>query len=389
MIYLIPVLLALIGVVKFDYSGRSHCTGSVNLYFTIQVICVFISGFSYRLGSDTLRYEDIFLEAGTIGDLTIADIVNNDNQPLWVILQSLSKTIFPSFYFFRFLYALFLNIVIFRFIKRETSYIYTALLCYFFLQFFNLNFEIMRQGCALCFFLLGYRYLLENKLKKYYLYCAISFLFHSSAIILTLLPLLRFNITKLRFILILCVSLCLLALSDSFLGTALNILSIGLFDFGSKSSFDMLVSYSDGRYGDGVFSVAKIASCTYSVFLPLFLVFWLNAKYKNNKYNSIIIALCALNILSFSIPIFFRFTKYFDIILTIFYINSFSVINSKNTIIRKLVCPLFLIFYIFHGFSANFNPIRETGIRGIVRYYPYSSIFEQSIDKDRERIELH
>lgn len=390
MIYIFVLILTVIGILKYDINNSSFSRSSLKFYSFILLVTIMISGLSYRLGIDTERYEEMFREAKSLWNLSAADFRNTKLMPGWILFMSTCKSVFPSFYFFRFIYACILNYSVFRFIKENTKYIYTVLICYYCISFFAFNFEIMRQGLCIALFLCSYKYIVQKDYLRYYILCFAIFSIHNSAFILFLLPLMNFKISKSLFVLLLIIFASMIFLSQYLLGYVYVLLGTGLLDAGDSSASDILDAYNDGRYGDGVLSISNLIGYVYNIFIPFLLLFWVNKRYEMSKYNCTILTLVIVNIMSIAIPVCFRFVKYFDVFLSLFYVESIILFSQyiyrNKQSARKLLVTSILIFYIYHGVGVYFKISDDLRISSIYKYYPYSSVIEKSTDSRREYI---
>lgn len=191
MIYVFVVLGLFWFIYIYDYKG---CRKDKLLWYNIMmIIFVVIAGFRYRLGIDTVNYEDEFYrETLYFSEWNLSNIfLEADTDSGYLMYTSLMKSLFGSWEVAQFLIALFVNVVVFRFLYKNTIYPFVAILLYFCSLYYDLNFETLRQALALSFFLLGYKYLMENKYLKYYIFVILSILFHKVALLTLFFPFIK------------------------------------------------------------------------------------------------------------------------------------------------------------------------------------------------------
>jgi hypothetical protein len=208
MIYILIFLFLLLSSLIFDFRKvKIKDDGFYNLWLLILIL---FSGLRWKVGGDNITYHYGFESTPPLEGL--AKYVARSSytwEPLFTLSLSLVKTFTKEFWVFQIIHAIFINTVIFRFIKKNCEYKYFALLLYFFVYFVYFNMEILRESIAVAIFLIMYPLLEKKNFKKYYLLNLIAILFHYSSIILLVFPLLhkiKFN-TKSVILLISIVSL--------------------------------------------------------------------------------------------------------------------------------------------------------------------------------------
>ena len=122
------------------------------------LIC--LSGFSYGLGGDKFTYMEEFenypTEFSEAGDYIWLHFLLKAQMPLWTLVNVVGKVVFDSFYFVQLIEAAAINIAVCYIVSKYTHRYFLFLLVYFFtLQFFVFNTEVMREGFAMSFALIG------------------------------------------------------------------------------------------------------------------------------------------------------------------------------------------------------------------------------------------
>ena len=390
MIYILPLLLCFILFLRFDLSGKQRCK-STWFYFLLFVF-IAISGFSYNIGADTpgYMYEYDSYNWSEIHKLSDLSDVHH-RQPGWVLLNLICKSISSDYLFFQLVNAVFFNTVIFLFIKKHCNYPFLGVFFYAIVLYLQLNFNAIRQAYAICFFFLGYNYLIEKKYLLYYLFSLIAFSFHVSAVIVFIVPLLYFiklNRTTIiisGFILLALVYLVLtMDLSVFFSSFFANmLLEEGTMQNVGELGEKFLSSSYERAEGPNLFGIIEtLLNLGVMVFVAIYN--YSHNKNSNNYWNGMLLLYCACCLLDFVVPVlFYRAKEYFEIV---YYCSlSFCIVDlgnkmfHKNKLIIATICLLFTITPI----KATFNINPTSGIPLIRQFYPYYSVFDKQIDPVR------
>lgn len=311
MLYLLIFVLIICGIIYYDYNKVLLCRKinySFNFkegyyisrevyYYLLFIIFSLVSGLSYKVGSDVPIYMIEFDEINW-SYFTLNSISLSQRQPLWTLLELLSKTFGNNFVLFKIFIAVFVNLCIFLFFKRNTKYIFSSLLLYYVYLYFDINFNVLRQSLSLAFFLIACDYLFKKKYNKSYLLIIISILFHNSAIVLIFVPLLALlpinKYFQLSFLILSLTCVILLLIPKEYY---LYFLFLSSTDDSIK---DLSTLYLTGDYGNSDFSFIKI-------FIQL-LIFYIIAYYyhKSNASNNLLILLYIYHLLYF-----FLFNSYY------------------------------------------------------------------------------
>ena len=117
MVYLIPLIFILLGVTFYDTRINSG-SGKI-LYFLSFLTLVILSGLRYKVGGDTLEYFRSFeSQIPKLGQLKLETFTNLRYEPLWIIFNSVCKSIVDDFSFLQFVHAIFVNYILFKFFKN-------------------------------------------------------------------------------------------------------------------------------------------------------------------------------------------------------------------------------------------------------------------------------
>lgn len=158
--------------------------------FLLLICCLTLfSGFRTYY-NDTYVYMDNFRKAKGLE----AFFANPENlqvfsNPLFYFFVNLLREITNEPQVMVFLTSLFVQICYVCFMKRYSDDFAFSIFLYFTLGTFNTTLAIIKQSMAVAVFTLGFHYLKERKWIQYYLMVFIAVLFHSFAVVFTVLPL--------------------------------------------------------------------------------------------------------------------------------------------------------------------------------------------------------
>lgn len=378
MLYSIIIFILLLLIVKYDI--KKHTKNKDKWYAFMLLVFVLIAGLRYRLGGDTVEYLDRFyFEYPSLYDLTIDDFTLG-KDPLYVLLNSIIKTFGFRFYVFQILHATIINILIFKYIKRHTEYIFASLLFYAIGCYTTYNMEILRGSLSIVLCLYAYDYLQSRCfLKSIFLFITACF-FHVQTILILITPLfLHLRLNMRGIIIIACVSTFSLAIFQ--LGDFLTLFS--LYDLQTKYDY-----YTDsGGFAQEGNPLFLLFTFLPEIFYTVYGLYYIKKKHINSRLinmEGIIMIGIMFLILQFSISIFYRYTDYYRIYFAMLYGELFIAIIKKTSQnhLRYSILHVVLFFLPMFIVHAVLNPLDGKGRR----YYPYSSVIEKSIDKDREKM---
>ena len=370
MIYITLLLFLLFLSLRFDFFDvKSH----EKLYFNISfIVLVLIAAIRYRVGSDTLSYMRIYDDIPAINNLAFSDF---KLEPLWILLNSLCKFFTPKFYLLQAILAVFVNGVLFKFLKANTPYFFTSVFFYSLLLFNYFNMEILRESVAICIFLLSLKYLFNRNIVKYILLVLLASLFHYGAIILIVFPVLiriKLNIFSVVF---------------SFI-VIFVIFSFGIDFFVKILPLNEVLVKKILYYKLGTLNLNGVTFFIIRELLFPFMVFLLLVNFYRYKHN--------LNRLSFiyffiaTLTIFFtgfyRFLNYFSIPMII-YISYISVYFIRHKNLFRQVFAVFVAssIILFQIWSVSIDTSEfAPNTRYYVIWSPYKSIFNEEVSKERE-----
>ena len=368
MIYL--TILIYSAVLLYCYDVKNAIVGRRANYVLAYIVLVALMAFRYRVGGDTINYIYNFdYLTPELKDLDLFSVTRR--QPIPAFLFSFFKTYLNDFTYIQALFAVFVNAVVFWFLKTNTKYYFTALFFYILCFYMRLNCEIMRESLAISFFLLGYRFLVGKSYLKYYIFAILAFLCHVSAIFLFILPFIFSSVSA----------------KWKIIAGIVFVVTIGYFV--PSHIIQILDLYMDSYTNYKSSFYGKLSIIIFNILIPLFYI----QKAKSCCSADIIkgtyiYVWCGVASLFFYI--LFRFNNY----TTIFYVIVLS--NLLNYTLRKYHdtldaiiknCGYTIIFcYIFvSAYFTDISAIVGKPARWYVRWYPYYSVFQKDTDITREQ----
>lgn len=393
MVYFFVVLLLVF--LRFRYDVQNIIFGKKFAIYLVTIILICLAGFRYRIGLDTMRYMEFYYKIPTILNISMLDYYSSRHEPLYFLIESISKLISPEFFVLQIFQAIIVNIAVVYFLVKNTKYIFTGILIYFLTLYISFNFEGMRSAVAVSMFLFSYEFIKKEKWNYYFLLTILASLFHTSAIILFFVPLvLKLDIRGKWF------SYIILGFVISFaLGSYIDLIfeQISVNRILSQKAETYLQSDYLGQMLNYIGVITHITSLVVipSVILQIlkrmntikisyggyvkFITF--EARYEKLIMLNIIIA-----ILTIKVQIFYRFLEYFTPFLIIGFSevigkNNFAQKGSANRAISIFSIVLFLMLKIYGQYFGSIN-----GIPNYNRYLPYSSIFSKEESLAREKI---
>lgn len=379
MLYLFVVLILLCCIYVYDI--RKKCRYKYVFFDLIVLILILLNIFSYNIGGDTDEYMHNWLFYKSIFDDNLFDEINIrgfKEQPGWIFLTSLLKGMCDNFIILRIVLACWVNLVIAHFFRENTQLIFTSLLMYFIVSYFNYNFEILRESVSITFFLLSYPFYLEGRWGKYFVCFLMAFMFHESSLVMLLLPIFRlFENMSTKKILIMMSGIYVVLISLNFVDVLMKWLP------DSFAFYDKAYMYMNSDiYGENK-RVNMFLSFFPSFLIPLFSFLILRNNPQKRTLSVFIIASIVFNIMTTKMYIFYRFNNYVSIPLIVAYSEIMYMI-SRKIVLKNMrmfaLIPVLLLYISYKIFSVYL--VRDggdkIGARFFERYYPYTSILDKN-----------
>ena len=382
MIYIITLLVCVFCSLHFDVKNKTH--NKELSYRLLLIWFIAVSGLQYMMGTDMESYMQWY-QTLSLKNWSFQNLIssNKQYQPGWMALCYICRFISDDFVLLKLIQAIFVNISVFLFFKRETKYIFTTVSMYALMSYLVVNFNLMRQSFALGFALYAFTYLKMKDYKKYYFFVFLAYMFHNSAFILILLPLLTcFKFVK-RYpytLIILFLAIISVLASVNLENLLINVLQS---NYLGESITELGTSYmSHSRLGvqEADFSIFSIHRL-----LIIAVVVYYISKYKDG-YNGILgFAYVLLLIVTSFLPILWRFRLYIDFSFYIILARVVVELSRKCQQKNKLFVYLTLFFvFSYFPFREYLAPVENSSYRNIDQYYPYHSILNKEHDKRKQ-----
>ena len=189
MVYLVIFILLLIPVIKYDWKAKTG--GEDTWYYFSLIMLILFAGLRYRVGGDTMTYMELFEEIPRLSEYKDFDFLEAAYQPLWYLINMLSKSIHDSFTCFQLIHVAFVNISFFHFFKKYCpNYYFSVILLYYVAYFCYFNMEVLRESLCISLLLWATPALLQKRWLRYYGFCVICFFVHYSSLIMFFFPIL-------------------------------------------------------------------------------------------------------------------------------------------------------------------------------------------------------
>lgn len=375
-VYLLVILLCLVCTYVYDVK---KCRTSYDIAFWgICVVLIFIAGFRYQIGADTINYMDDFRYVKEVSKLSAQDFSDTRFMPGWIIFASVCKSISLQFIGLQFIHAIILNVSIFLFIKNFSQYRFATIMMYALLAYINLNTEILRESLAMSIFLFAIVAFFRNKWLEYFLFCFFVSMIHVSGFITFLFPigkLLKINTGKN----IIVISLLLFAVSGG-IWTFFQTQIIDFFIIGAIQ--DGAEAYLNSEHTYNINGI--IVNLTTRCIMPLVAIFYA-LKFNNKSYNLIPLAYIYVIIgffIMFNSVIFLRFQTYVTIPFIILLSDTLiSLIKQHKIAIVSILFGGIIAPYYYTYFKPEAN-VDNINIKDYVyqRYVPYQTWPEDTFE---------
>lgn len=364
MIYIITFLLSLL-CIKFSMSIREKNKMISRIFEIIGILlpCILAALRDYSIGTDIRVYvNSLFQNAKSFSSFISyyrANIVVVDF--LYLLITYVCSKLCTDIGLLFFVLELLVIVPIYLALKRKFGNSNSLLMgmLLFFLFFYNQSYNMIRQGIAISFVILGLSYL-DNDQKKHFFICLlISYMFHSSAIIVFVLYLLYSFVKtnklnkKVKFIIeVLIVLVCLVAIP--FVPKIISLMG----DLG------IIRPEKEILYMNHIRSTYKFNYYyTFTYIFVLFIMCLLNKEIRNNEKNSsyyFFSAILSIILLQFdsvvsNIGRIVYYMFYPLVIMIVPYVIYNKKITKNSLITLTMVIGFFVAYWVLTIVVANFN----------------------------------
>lgn len=395
MIYLIVFIYLLYLSVRYDILENKRYKWTH--YWTAVTILILVAGLRWRVGSDTALYASDFYLSHDLFHLEWSDFESPMRMPLWVLLQSVCKTIWSDFLLFQFVVAAFGIGMIGHFIKKVCpSLCFFILLCFFIGRYFATSMEHMRGSLSIGFFLLGILAVNDGKPKKFLLYFLVACLFHVFTVISVFLFVIGYYLIPRKPVIYL--FLCVAVVVSVLVGIDFivpMVADLAVF-FPNEDIASVITTYSTSETFGHVDMSMGIINYVWMVVLLIAYYFMLHKtraiypryiRLKQDLFQTCVCIYLLLTFTRYSFVILYRTIDYFHFFM-LFLCAMFAKGILIDHIVRRqkvLVFCVLLLFPLYFGIKEKVFGLDNLGCHNYTRYYPYSSVFNKFLDPERER----
>lgn len=373
-------IFAILLFLSYNYDMMDRKTNRDFWYNIMLVVFILVSGLRYRLGVDTPNYMDSFYHgAPTLGEFHFADYPLG-NDPLWNLFQSTVKTFGGRFYWVQLIQSSIVNVLLFKYIKKHSRYIFTCLLFYAFCCYTNYNMQIMRGAIGIVLCLYANDFILEKKFLKGIMLILISSMFHIQGIVMLLMPLLFFLRMNIKGVAVIVGAFFVSGIIQNVFADYLF-----LFEFSDRVGDRVDMYLNDEFYGEQTknfngMMVQFLPDVIYSFISLIFM-----KKYCKDssllKFEPMVMIGIIFLIIQTKLQIAYRYVDYYRIYFVLFYSELFIrfFLSRKMKIKKDVAYVVMLSFFAPYVFLIGIS--RKTAFE---QYYPYSSVIDKSIYHERE-----
>lgn len=372
--YIIVFIVLLFFTVKCDIQKKRK---NYNTFLIIAIVLlILMAGLRNGVGSDTQNYANYFYGTPTIGDLFQGGVdIEWSSQPLWFLFNAVVRTISNHFLLFQLIHAIVFNLLLIRFLKQTTLYIFTSLLMIYCIAWWNYCFEVEREAICVILFLNGILELRKSNVWKFLLWCLPGYFIHWFFFPIVLIVLLFYYVGPALAVAFFSITAIILFIVDtSFISQTIMAFFI---EYGGGESIDTLSSYFQTGISHGFSSINIFGLAMSAIMLSPYIISGIGT-YKKTKIT--------LDIILVILYVFFFISQGRLIILSRYlnYLIPFVIVILVNYVYqnkKKDFISMFLLVMMFNfcleGYSNFKAPLKVLGNSNYNVYHiPYTSIFD-------------
>lgn len=382
-------LLLLFTILFFMYLSETKGGKSLKIpcSFLIWILFVLVAGLRYRVGGDSLHYQDIYPYFPLFKDLKNYGLYEDGYGPLWYLFCATTKAIDTRFFIMQIIHALIVNTSMLLFFNRYSKHLLTCIFLYYIFYFLYFNMEILRESLAISVFLFNMKNLIGRKWMRYTIGCVLSLGFHLSAIILLFFPFLMMSMQKkyikVSLTILLSTILCLLYILKNNPESLTFLPSILLIKMHSYGAIEM-------NNLNGIINYSMPFICYLLIYIVhVRLTRKRLGKFLENRQDLLFKVFLLFAFLGGFNEGIFRFTNYLTPVAITYTVNViYDVTQDKCNQLGIAVCCLGLFILFAH---KSFYYCKDTSdlVAHTHRYelwYPYESVFTNKRHYRRELI---
>lgn len=394
MIYLIVIVLLFVGL-HFDNKDWKNRSKNIWWYFEL-IVLILLAGLRYRVGGDSLGYDDMHAHMETLSQLfnlkELSDWADLRYMPLWHYFVALCLEVTDDFIFLQIVESIFVNSVIFWFVKKYANRPFMVVLFYFVMMYPYYNTEILRQIISVCVFLLAIPSLLAGKYVRFYLLAILALGFHHASVFLFIVPPVFIFMKKMGdksmvgFMLIFIIGMIFVSQLD---------LVSTLMKLWGMSQVGSAMSHNDVNHTSFVGVIYRLITEWLLTFLFLFL-----CKYQNKEDRAMLSIYVFISGIAIPVFLMYRIVDFMWIPFYVIIMNNLDRFYLSRRTMQKLriknyrLYGLLSILVVLNVLIVRFNyymldRYEITGMRDSYQYnmyIPYHSVFDQEKDDKREAL---
>lgn len=378
MIYI--VFLLFLVFLSYHYDLRGNTKNKEFFYRIVLLVFILIAGLRYRLGIDTPNYiKKFYYRTDYLWNLSFDDF-SVGSDPLYMLLNSFVYSLGGRFYIVQLFHAIIVNTLILNYAKKHSPYIFVFSVFYYLIFYYGAM-DVMRASLSISICLYANDYLLNKSWIKGTLLYLMACLFHVQTLVIVLTPILFSLRVNKKFVFITLLCLILGFFLKKFIENNMTLL-IG-FDIIS-SKMDEYVNGEVEMFGNrlNLFGIVFYSIPVIYAFFSLIIL--KKHKQDNNllKLEPLLLIGVAVFMISTNAFLVYRFVNYYYVYFLLFISHLFIYFSkSKDFCVDRVKIVKAMLFFLpfFFYTVKNYLLYYKT-------YYPYSSVIDKEIDRDRERI---
>lgn len=370
-IYIFSLLIFIfLSIVLKAYYEINQRKSQILIIFTFIVIFGVLAGIRhFEVGTDTKLYSSLFLSSGM--NSTWENIATS-KYPVYDLYSSVLYRVNDNPQIMIFVNSLIIICSVGYSVKKLSLQPYTSCILYITLYFYFNSMNISRQYIAMGLLLIGVTFLLDNKIKHYFIIYVLAVLVHSTAIFGIVFYLLyRIKWTSKKFVILVILGGILPSILDKLLQLYVSFFPYYEMYGNTQSATDNITSQSEGN--------KILLSLFYLVFLIIGLYIRNRKEIIDQKkfdfLNAIVLMGVLIGIIFYKNILISRVEMYFTIFMIIYIpetIENFNLIYLKNIQTRKKIKFLIYFTVILISMIPMFFQLNK-GISGVI---PYKFFFD-------------
>ena len=367
--------------------------------YIILGIFIVLGTLHYRVGYDFPGYERFYDYLSPLNYLSRSEIENSRFAPGFIILASFTKLFSREMIVLNFVYSSFVCGVATWFFYKNTKKIFFALLMFFLFSYTLLIFEQIREAIAVGFFVLAWPFFEKRKWIYWYALSFCAIMFHTSATIMFVLPLILLPGVKQLFVygkrtyIICSVVLVAAFILQVTFSKYIELLAV------TQAMEDMTKAYANTHYVKGNLNIMGImGQLIRSVVYPLLAMLCLaSTNKKRGKERRIrdlemfVLISIYISLLSIGVPIISRFNNYFFffpiVIVSDWVFENIKIKNRKVRFNFAYWVLILLPMFFSQFYSYYYTPVNKSGTYKLyMGYYPYTTYLDKAKDANKEKV---